>query len=91
MSTNVATAQIFLTMSIGGGWYFRSSPLSVLDFENDRYLVPFGLGAGRAFPFAGAVANVFVEPQFTIYHKGTGQPAFQVFTDADEAREQASF
>jgi len=80
VNTNLATLQAFATMSIGGGWYFRSTPLAVLDFENGRYLVPFGLGVGKVFPFAGAIANVFVEPQVTAFYHGAGQPALQVFS-----------
>ena len=26
------------------------------------------------------VFNIFLEPQFTILHSGTGQPAFQLYT-----------
>jgi len=80
VDTNLATAQLFLTMSVGGGWYFRSTPLAVLDFENDNYMVPFGLGAGKVFMLGKAVVNVFAEPQFTVYHDGTGQPSFQLFS-----------
>lgn len=79
VDTNLMTAQVFLTMSIGKGWYFRSSPLSLFDFENEVYLVPFGLGVGKVFPLGGAVANAFVEPQVSVYHQGTGLPSFQVF------------
>ena len=35
VNTSVMAAQYFLTMSVGGGWYLRSTPLAVLDFEND--------------------------------------------------------
>ena len=34
---------------------------------------------GKVFPMAGSVANVFVEPQMSVYHKGSGLPSFQVF------------
>ena len=80
VDTNVGTAQFFATFSIGGGWYVRSSPLAVLDFENDRYLVPFGLGMGKVFPVGGAVANVFFEPQVTAFYHGTGHPTLQLFS-----------
>ena len=79
VDTNLMTSQIFLTMSIGGGWYLRSSPLAVFDFENDVYLVPFGVGAGKILPLGRTIVNVFIEPQMTVYHKGQGLPSLQVF------------
>ncbi len=79
IDTNLMATQVFLTMSIGKGWYFRSSPLSIFDFQNDVYLVPFGLGVGKVFPLGGAVANAYVEPQVSVYHKGTGLPSYQLF------------
>jgi len=79
VDTNLMTAQIFLTMSIGGGWYFRSTPQSLFDLENDVYLVPLGLGVGKIFPLGGAIVNAFVEPQVAVYHKGQGLPSLQIF------------
>jgi hypothetical protein len=79
VDTSLMTAQLFLTMSVGGGWYFRSSPLALFDFENERYLVPFGLGIGKVFPLGKAVVNAFVEPQMSVYHDGDGLPSFQTF------------
>jgi hypothetical protein len=80
VDTNLGTAQFFATFPIGSGWYVRSSPLAVLDFQNDRYLVPFGLGMGKVFPVGGAVANVFLEPQVTAFYHGTGNPTLQLFS-----------
>ena len=64
---------------IGGGYYVRSSSVILLDFQNGRYLVPFGLGVGRVFRVGKAITNVWVEPQPTIYHNKPGLPAFQLF------------
>ena len=79
VDTNLMTTQVFLTMSIGGGWYLRSTPLAVWDLQNDVYLVPLGLGAGKILPLGGAIVNAFIEPQFTVYHKGQGLPSLQIF------------
>jgi hypothetical protein len=79
VDTNLMTGQVFLTMSIGGGWYLRSTPLAVFDFQNDVYLVPLGLGAGKILPLGGAIVNAFIEPQVTVYHKGQGLPSLQIF------------
>lgn len=78
---SVMTVQPVLTMNIGGGYYARSAgAVWVFDLENDRYLIPLGVGIGRVFRAAGAMVNVFVEPQFTVYAEGDGQPALQVFS-----------
>ena len=79
LDTNLMTTQVFLTMSVGGGWYLRSSPLALWDFQNDVYLVPLGLGVGKILPLGGAVVNAFIEPQFSVYHKGQGLPSLQIF------------
>jgi hypothetical protein len=78
--TSLMAVQPILTFSMGGGYYFRSSGVAALDFENSRYLVPIGMGMGRVFRVGSVIANAFIEPQFTVYSKGAGQPALQVFT-----------
>ncbi|HTS30453.1 MAG TPA: hypothetical protein VMH81_31490 [Bryobacteraceae bacterium] len=77
--TQVSTMQPFATYSIGGGFYVRSSGVMVFDFQNNRYLVPFGAGFGRAFRAGNHMVNAFIEPQFTVYHKGAGQPVLQLY------------
>ena len=78
--TSVMVVQPIVTVAMGGGFYFRSSAVCAFDFENSRELVPLGLGVGRAFKGLGGVVNVFLEPQFTVYSRGEGQPAYQIFT-----------
>jgi hypothetical protein len=78
---SVLTFQPFVTLNIGGGYYARSSgAVWVFDLENDRYLIPVGVGMGRVFRASGAMVNLFVEPQFTVYAEGDGQPGFQIFS-----------
>lgn len=78
---SVLTFQPFLTLNIGGGYYARSAgAIWVFDLENDRYLIPLGIGIGRVFRASGAMVNVFVEPEFTVYAEGDGQPGFQIFS-----------
>jgi hypothetical protein len=77
--TQVSTLQPFATYSIGGGYYIRSSGVMVFDFQNNRYIVPFGAGFGKAVRVGNGLVNAFVEPQFTVYHKGVGQPSFQLY------------
>jgi hypothetical protein len=57
----------------------RSSSIWFFNIETGDYNIPFGLGAGKVLSHGKAVFNLFLEPQFTIAHKGIGQPAIQVF------------
>ena len=75
----VVTFQPIGTFSIGSGYYFRSTAVWVFDIPNGNYLIPLGLGLGKVFKVRGAVVNAFVEPQFTVYHNGSGLPSFQLF------------
>lgn len=78
--TNLLTAQPIGEFQLGGGYCPRSSGIWTRDFENSRTLIPFGIGAGKVFRIGKTVVNVFAEPQFTIYHKGDAQPAWQLFS-----------
>lgn len=77
-AAHVMTMQPIGTFSIGGGYYVRSAPVMLLDFASNRYLVPFGLGFGKVFKAGNAIANAFIEPQFSVYHKGPALPSFQL-------------
>jgi hypothetical protein len=77
--TALATAQPVATIGVGKGFYLRSSAIWLLDFENDRYLIPFGIGAGKVLPVGRTVLNAFMEPQVAVYEHGPGFPIFQVF------------
>lgn len=35
-------------------------------------------GAGKVFKVANTIVNSFIEPQITVYHRGEGQPSFQL-------------
>jgi hypothetical protein len=77
--TSILASQPLVTLSMGGGYYVRSTATWVFDLENDRALMPLGIGMGRVFKGLGGIVNAFVEPQFTVYSKGDSQPAFQLF------------
>lgn len=79
-NTNVLAVQPFAFWQLGGGTYLRAAPIWAFDLENDTYNVPFGFGIGKVTKIGRTVFNIFIEPQFTILHNGTGQPAFQLFT-----------
>jgi hypothetical protein len=77
--TNFLTAQPLAVLQIGAGFYVRSTGLMTFDFENKKYLVPFGVGLGKVFKVGRTVVNSFLEPQFSAYSKGDAQPRWQVF------------
>ncbi len=76
---SVLAVQPFAMWQLGGGTYLRSTGIWLFNLETGDYNVPFGLGIGRVIKTGGVVFNIFAEPQFTILHEGTGQPAVQFF------------
>jgi hypothetical protein len=75
----VVTFQPIAALSIGNGYYVRSSGIWSFDISNNKRLIPLGFGLGKVFKTGNAIVNVFIEPQFTAYHDGTGLPSFQLF------------
>lgn len=79
-NVSVLAFQPTLTFNIVGGFYGRSAGATwAFDLENNRILIPFAIGAGKVFRAGSAMVNMFVEPQMTVYSKGEGQPAYQIF------------
>jgi len=76
----VATFQPIAALSIGGGYYVRSSGIWKFDIRNNRTFIPVGVGFGKVFKTGDAIVNAFIEPQFTVYHNGAGLPSFQLFS-----------
>jgi hypothetical protein len=76
----VVTFQPIAALSIGGGYYVRSSGIWSFDIANNRILIPVGLGFGKVFKAGNAIVNAFIEPQFAAYHTGAGLPSFQLFS-----------
>jgi hypothetical protein len=57
----------------------RSASLWIFNIEKSTYNVPLGFGIGKVVKSGRTVFNMFVEPQFTIFHDGVGQPELQIF------------
>lgn len=76
---NVAAFQPFGFYQLGQGWYLRSAGVWTYDFETDNYAIPVGFGVGKVTKLDRAVMNAFIEPQWTVDHKGDGQPDWGVF------------
>ena len=78
-TVHVATIQPFFMWQLGKGLYLRSTAINVLDFGNENYIIPLGLGIGKIVAVNKLVFNLFAEPQFTVWHKSTGMPKTQLF------------
>ena len=76
----VVTFQPIAALSIGKGYYVRSSGIWSFDIASNKNLIPLGAGFGKVFKIGTAIVNAFIEPQFTVYHNGTGLPSFQLFS-----------
>lgn len=77
--TNGAIIQPAMIWPIGAGYYLKSSEaVWGWDFRNHLLLVPLGLGVGNVFQWGPARTNASIEPDFTLYHKSTGLPSFQL-------------
>ncbi len=48
------------------GWYFRSHPRMLFNFETNSYEVPLGAGVGKILNTDGPVFNLFFEPQYDV-------------------------
>lgn len=59
---NVLLLQPFVTYQLGGGWFLRSQPQMIFNWESDKQMVPIDLGFGRFFQVGRQRINVFVEP-----------------------------
>ncbi|MCI0675600.1 MAG: haloacid dehalogenase-like hydrolase, partial [Phycisphaerales bacterium] len=62
------------------GFYLRSTAIWNFDLNNDTYFIPLGLGAGKVWQVGKTTVNVFVEPQYTVFHDDDGvAPQWQIF------------
>ncbi|WP_434036761.1 hypothetical protein [Formosa sp. 4Alg 33] len=77
--TSLGAIQPFYFWQLGKGTYLRGAPIWVLDFEKDAYSIPIALGIGKVIKLGPTVFNLYIEPQYSMYVKGT-QPVFQVLT-----------
>ena len=77
--TSLMILQPIAFWQLGNGLYLRGAPIWQFDLENETYNVPFGLGIGKIIKSGGTVFNLFIEPQFSMFNKGVGNPGFQLF------------
>jgi hypothetical protein len=60
----------FVTYQLGGGWFVRSQPQMLFDWEADAQVVPIDLGVGRVFRLGRQTVSLFVEPFWNVAHEG---------------------
>ena len=76
----VLTAQPIVMYNLPNGFYLRSSAIWSFDFEQENYYIPVGLGIGKVFQIdKKTTANLFIEPQYSVYHHGDATPRWQIF------------
>lgn len=71
--------QPFVFYQLGKGYYTGGAPIWSYNFENDNYAVPIGVRLGKVTKRDKTVFNFFVEPQYTVAHKGSGLPKWQIY------------
>ena len=76
---NVVALQPFAFYQLGKGFYLRSAPIWVYNFESDGYSIPLGLGIGKVIKRKKTVFNMFIEPQISVADRGPGFPEWQIF------------
>jgi len=69
-SANALFLQPFVTYQLGQGWFVRSQPLMVFDWEGGGHIVPLDLGAGRVFRIGRQYVNCFIEPFWNVSRDG---------------------
>lgn len=78
--TSLLVIQPFGIFQLGKGLYLRSTALWNFNLKDNVYNVPLGVGVGQVLKAGKVVCNLFLEPQYTFLHEGTGQPALQLFS-----------
>ncbi len=76
---NLLTPQLFFLWQLGAGTYLRSTGAWSFDLEKGYYNIPIGLGLGKVVKVGGSMFNIFLEPQYSVYAYGGGQPKLQLF------------
>lgn len=69
-NTNALFLQPFATYELDGGWFIRSQPQMVFDWNTGKQQVPLDLGVGRVFKIGRQNISLFVEPFWNISHNG---------------------
>ncbi|KAB2662307.1 hypothetical protein F9K91_22725 [Brucella tritici] len=79
-NVSLATVEPIINYNLRGGWYLRSTATWNFNLEDNEGYIPVGFGIGKVFELdKGITMNAFIEPQYTVWHQGDGQPKWQIF------------
>jgi hypothetical protein len=69
-AANALFLQPFITYQLGHGWFVRSEPQMVFDWETNRQQLPVDAGVGRVFKIGPQYVNCFVDPAWNVSGDG---------------------
>ena len=69
-AANALILQPFVTYQLRHGWFVRTEPQMVFDWETNKQLLPVDLGVGRVFKIGPQWVNCFIEPVWNIATDG---------------------
>jgi hypothetical protein len=67
---NALFLQPFITYQLGHGWFLRSEPQMVFDWQTNKQQLPLDGGVGRVFKIGRQYVNAFVEPAWNVSSDG---------------------
>lgn len=75
---SLVTLQPIVNFNLFDGFYLRSTAIWNFDIEGGDYSIPIGFG--KVIPINDKVTmNAFIEPQYSVFSHGSGQPEWQIF------------
>jgi hypothetical protein len=78
------TIQPALVIQLGNGFYGRSmGATTIFDFNNNRAIIPIGIGIGKLFKIGNSLGNIYIEPGYTVISKGKDIPAQVILMGID--------
>jgi hypothetical protein len=75
--------QPFVIRNLHRGFYLRSSGVWTFDTFHHVQVIPLGFGVGKVWKGSnGDIANLYIEPQYSVFQSGVGSPKWQIFAGA---------
>src|SRR5271156_4619982 len=69
-AANALFLQPFITYQLGHGWFLRSEPQMIFDWQTNKQQLPVDAGVGRVFKIGPQYVNCFVEPAWNVSGDG---------------------